>query len=56
MIDLGTVTQASPLLVRIDGATKATPALVLASVGALAVDNRVAVAYLGRRLLVLGRL
>lgn len=48
------VTQASPLLVLVDGATQATPAVRLASYTATLADRVIVVRY-GTRLLVLGK-
>lgn len=49
-----TVTQASPLLVRLDSSATATPALRLTSYTAVLAD-RVAVVRFGSQLLVLGK-
>lgn len=50
----GTITQASPLLVRLDSSTTAVPALLLTSYTAVVAD-RVVVVRFGSQLLVLGK-
>ena len=54
MIEPGTVSQASPLLVLLDSSDTAVPALRLASYTPVG-DDRVAVDRLGSSLLVLGK-
>lgn len=54
MVEPATVTQASPLLVRLNSSATATPALRLASYTPV-VSDWVAVVRLGSQLLVLGK-
>lgn len=54
MAEPGTVTQASPLLVRLDSSATAMPALRLTSYTAV-VNDRVSVDRQGSQLLVLGK-